>query len=85
MIVLRPLLQRRQQVGERLAGAGAGFDDQFVAGRDRLRHGFGHPGLTCARLKAGQQLFKRTLVAKEVGKVRHAEEITRLPAAIGSA
>ncbi|GAA5023384.1 hypothetical protein GCM10023258_14660 [Terrabacter aeriphilus] len=37
---------RRHEVGERLAGAGAGLDEQVLARVDRVRHGVGHLHLT---------------------------------------
>ncbi len=40
----------RQQIRQRLAGAGAGFDDQVAALFERLLHGFGHLQLPAAKL-----------------------------------
>ncbi|GAB3157670.1 hypothetical protein GCM10027059_01170 [Myceligenerans halotolerans] len=39
---------RRDQVAERLPGAGAGLDQQVLAGLDRLGHGPGHVVLSLA-------------------------------------
>ena len=46
----------RDQVGERLAGAGPGLDDQVAAGLDGVGHGLGHGPLAVAHLAAAGEL-----------------------------
>ncbi|CAM5391554.1 hypothetical protein SVIOM74S_09604 [Streptomyces violarus] len=43
-----PVRERGHQIAQRLAGAGAGLDQQVGAVVDRLRDGFGHGHLTGA-------------------------------------
>ena len=40
--------QRRHEVGQRLAGAGAGLDEQVALGAERLGDGLGHRDLPAA-------------------------------------
>ena len=55
----RPELDRRQQVGERLAGAGAGLGEQQPAVLEHVGHGLREPALRRPLLVAGQHAGER--------------------------
>ena len=52
LVALERMGDQRNQVRQRLAGAGAGLDQQVVAGVDRARHLPGHLVLAAAALAA---------------------------------
>ncbi len=55
LLVPHGVVDRRQQVGEALAHAGAGLDQQVVPGRERRPHGLGHLQLLRAVLVPGAE------------------------------
>ena len=65
--------QRRQQIGQRLAGAGAGLDDQVAALGERALHGLGHFELAGAVL-VGQRRARQDAARRKnscsVGRAR---------------
>ena len=62
--------QRRDEVGEGLAGAGARFGDQPAALADRVRHRLRHRELLLAEAEAGQGTRERSAVAEDRGERR---------------
>ncbi len=63
--------QRRQQVGQGLAGAGLGFHQQGAPGTDRLGHRVGHAQLGLAGAIAVQQATEAVDVVKIVAGAVH--------------
>ena len=58
------------EIGERFAGAGAGFDDQVLAIRERGFDGFRHFELAGAVLVIRMPLGKRAVAGKELAHAR---------------
>jgi hypothetical protein len=73
---LAPAHERRQQVGEGLAGSSSGLDDELAVAGDRFRNGFGHPCLSRPWLEARQEVLQRALLGKEFGEVGHVGKVT---------
>jgi hypothetical protein len=63
--------QRRNEVGKRLAGAGAGFDHEFSVFLEGFRHRFRHESLTRARLKSREVTPERTGMGEEISEAFH--------------
>src|SRR5437016_2550638 len=61
--------QRRNEIGERLAGSGSGFSDQLAPGVDGMCDRFGHGQLLWARAISGKFLGERTVLAKNPCKL----------------
>ena len=61
--------QRRHEIGEGLAGAGAGFGDQRAAPRDRLGDGFGHRELLRAKTKSREGAGQDAAFAQDRGEL----------------
>ena len=57
---------RGDKIGERFAGACAGFDDQMLLFAERGFDGFGHFQLACAEFVVGMPFRKQSLAAKEL-------------------
>src|SRR5207249_3534738 len=62
---------RGDQIGERLARAGARFGQQHAAGGERPRDGVGHFGLSGARLEFGQRARQQAVRREHGGDRRY--------------
>ena len=65
---------RRHEVGERLAGAGAGLDEEHAAVLERVGDRRGHAALAVARLEGDERLRQRPVGAEDrvdAGAERH--------------
>ena len=58
--------QRGHQVGQRLAGAGAGFHDEVALVGERRFHGLGHLHLAGPELVVGMPLGERAVPGEEL-------------------
>ena len=58
--------QRRHEIRERLAGAGARLDDQTAVRAQRQRHLLGHLDLLVARREAGDRCRQRTFGSEQI-------------------
>src|ERR687897_3188338 len=58
---------RRNQIGERFAGAGARFNEQHAAIVQRTRHGIRHVALGGTRLERRQRFGERSRVGEDLG------------------
>jgi hypothetical protein len=68
-----PAEDRRHEVGERLAGAGARFREQHAAVLERVGHGAGHRPLPRARLELIDRPCERSIVGeRRVDRARQA-------------
>ncbi len=67
---LAAVLERGDEIGERLAGAGARFGDQRCPRANRFRHRFGHRELLRPQPKAGERAGQRSAFAEDRGEVR---------------
>ena len=66
---LAAVQERRHEIREGLAGAGAGLGDQCAAARDRVRDGVGHRELLRAKAKAGQRAGQEAALAEDRGQL----------------
>ena len=67
--------QCRQQVGEGLARARPGLDDQAIRALDRLGDSLSHPGLAGTRLEPREMGFQRAVFAEKFGQVGHGARV----------
>ena len=63
----RPV-RSRHQVGQALADAGAGLDDQVLRPGERVPHGLGHLNLLRACLEVGEDLSQPAIRAEHFGQ-----------------
>ncbi len=77
---LLPAQQRRHQIGERLAGARAGFDQEHAAMLERVLHGVRHRALTGAMFVAREGASEWPSRAQSIGGA-HGAFIRANPAA----
>ena len=61
-----PRLERRDEVGEALADAGARLGDEVLAGRERVLDAGGERGLLAPRLVVGKRMRERAAGAEDV-------------------
>ena len=73
---------RRHEVGERLAGAGAGLDEEHAAVLERVGDRRGHAALAVARLEGDERLRQRPVGAEDrvdAGAERHQRIVSEGP------